>query len=67
MHGFVGVGPGKPIPMPFLTGDFTMVKRGNPGRGGRGSCGGKRRRDGSGYPTNGNRGTKKQPPPKKQK
>jgi len=35
--------------------------RGNAGRGGRGSCGGTRRRDGSGGGV-GNRGTKRQPP-----
>jgi len=36
------------------------MKRGNKGRGGRGSCGGKRRRDGSGGGV-GNRNTKMQP------
>ena len=34
--------------------------RGNKGRGGKGACGGKRRRDGSGGGV-GNRGTKRQP------
>jgi len=37
-----------------------MATRGNAGRGGKGACGGTRRRDGSGGGT-GNRGTKRQP------
>jgi len=37
-----------------------MVTRGNAGRGDRGTCGGERRRDGSGA-GQGNRGTPKQP------
>ena len=37
-----------------------MVTRGNSGRGNRGSCGGTRRRDGSGG-GKGNRGTSRQP------
>jgi len=41
-----------------------MAKRGHPGRGNRGSCGGTRRRDGSGRGT-GNKGTIRQPKPKK--
>jgi len=36
------------------------VKRGNVGRGSKGACGGKRRRDGSGGGV-GNRGTSRQP------
>jgi len=41
-----------------------MASKGHPGRGSKGSCGGSRRRDGSGGGT-GNRGTKRQPKPKK--
>lgn len=41
-------------------GRLLMVRRGHPGRGGRGSCGGTRRRDGSGR-GRGNRGTARQP------
>lgn len=36
------------------------ISRGHPGRGGRGACGGTRRRDGSGRGI-GNRGTSRQP------
>jgi hypothetical protein len=43
-----------------------MASRGNTGRGSRGTCGGQRRRDGSGGGT-GNRGTRRQPSPKKSK
>ena len=41
-----------------------MATRGSSGRGGRGSCGGTRRRDGSGRGV-GNRGTKRQPTKRK--
>lgn len=41
-----------------------MAKRGHTGRGSKGSCGGQRRRDGSGGGT-GNRGTVRQPKKKK--
>jgi len=41
-----------------------MVTRGNLGRGSRGGCGGKRRRDGSGR-GKGNRGTSRQPKKRK--
>ncbi len=37
-----------------------MATKGNSGRGGRGSCGGQRKRDGSGK-GRGNKGTKRQP------
>ena len=40
------------------------MARGSAGRGGRGACGGSRRRDGSGKGV-GNRGTPRQPSPKK--
>ena len=42
------------------------MARGNAGRGSRGACGGVRRRDGSGGGV-GNRGTRRQPTPKKKK
>ena len=42
------------------------MARGSTGRGGRGACGGSRRRDGSGGGV-GNRNTVRQPKPKKKK
>ena len=44
----------------FYIGGRKMADRGHPGRGGRGACGGTRRRDGSGRGV-GNRGTSRQP------
>ena len=41
-----------------------MASKGHPDRGSKGACGGTRRRDSSGGGT-GNRGTSKQPKPKK--
>jgi hypothetical protein len=41
-----------------------MATRGNAGRGSRGACGGSRRRDGSGGGV-GNRGTSRQPSPRR--